>query len=387
MAPARSGSVRQRGERWQARLQRADGSTTSATFPTRREAERWVKDQAAAGPAAPAASFAPTFAEWTKSWLAELSHLRPSTVARDRSAVRSQLVPAFGAQPIDTITAADVRRWVARLTADGLAPATVTRTLRVLGSCLQVAADDGLIPANPARGIRPPQAQRHEQRFLTPTEVAHLAGAIDSRYRGLVFLGAYGGLRIGEMVGLTVGSIDPLGATVKVFTQIVEVAGRQIPGPPKTQAGRRTVPVPRFVMDELVPHLAGKGPGDLVFTAPEGGTIRRTIWAARTWRPAVTAAGLDPLRIHDLRHTAVALWVAAGASPLELTKKAGHRSAVVILDRYGHLYQEGFQATTLRLEEIGQAAREANQPQSGTAPTKVLPAFVAAPAVALATSS
>lgn len=193
-----------------------------------------------------------------------------------------------------------------------------------------VAADDGLIAANPARGIEPPQVVRHEQRYLTAAEVATLADAIDPRYRGLVYLGAYGGLRIGEMVGLTVCNVNPLGSTVKVVTQVVEVAGRQTPGPPKTAAGRRTVPLPRFVMDQLAPHLQDKTPDALVFSAPEGGTIRRTIWAARTFRPAVERAGLHSLRVHDLRHTAVALWVAAGASPLELTDEADQAQQRVV---------------------------------------------------------
>jgi integrase len=44
------------------------------------------------------------------------------------------------------------------------------------------------------------------------------------------------------------------------------------------------------------------------------------------------------LRIHDLRHTAVALWIAAGASPQEVAARAGHTSVSFVLDRYGHLF-------------------------------------------------
>ncbi len=46
---------------------------------------------------------------------------------------------------------------------------------------------------------------------------------------------------------------------------------------------------------------------------------------------------MAPLRIHDMRHTAVALWIAAGASPNEIAARAGHTSVSVVLDRYGHL--------------------------------------------------
>jgi len=65
--------------------------------------------------------------------------------------------------------------------------------------------------------------------------------------------------------------------------------------------------------------------------------MRSSLFRRRIWAPAVTSAGLDPLRLHDLRHSAVAFWIAAGASPNEIARRAGHSSVVTVLDRYGHL--------------------------------------------------
>jgi integrase len=97
---------------------------------------------------------------------------------------------------------------------------------------------------------------------------------------------------------------------------MVEVRGRLYTGPPKTRAGRRTVGLPRVVMEELAAHLAPVGPADAyVFTADKGGVLRASNFRTKVWLPAVRAAGLAPLRPHDLRHTAVALWIAAGANP------------------------------------------------------------------------
>jgi integrase len=108
-------------------------------------------------------------------------------------------------------------------------------------------------------------------------------------------------------------------------------------GPPKTRSGKRIVPLPRFVVDELIAHVAGLGPGDLVFQAPEGGPLRASLFRRRIFTPAVGAAGLGGLTPHGLRHTAVALWIAAGASPLEVATRAGHTSVVTVLNVYGHL--------------------------------------------------
>ena len=110
-------------------------------------------------------------------------------------------------------------------------------------------------------------------------------------------------------------------------------------GPPKTRAGRRIVTLPRSVVEELAEHLGPVGEADgWVFTADKGGVLRPCNLRVKVWLPAVRAAGLAPLRLHDLRHTAVALWIAAGANPKEVSVRAGHTSVAFTLDRYGHLF-------------------------------------------------
>ena len=85
---------------------------------------------------------------------------------------------------------------------------------------------------------------------------------------------------------------------------------------------------------------------------PHGGTLRLAGFRHRIWRPATRAAGLEGLRTHDLRHTAVALWIAAGANPKEVAARAGHTSVSFTLDRYGHLYPDADQALRDRLDAL-----------------------------------
>jgi hypothetical protein len=82
------------------------------------------------------------------------------------------------------------------------------------------------------------------------------------------------------------------------------------------------------------------GADALVFTSTTGGPLYRGTFWPSVWKPAVRKAGLDGLRIHDLRHTYVSLMVAAGANPKEVSTWAGHSSVSFTLDRYGHLYDE-----------------------------------------------
>jgi len=174
-------------------------------------------------------------------------------------------------------------------------------------------------------------------RYLAPGEVSRLADAIDPRYRAVVLLGAYGGLRAGELFGLRVPRLDLPGQRLDIVEQVVEVSGKLHFGPPKTKAGRRSVPLPVVVCDALSEHLRQWPSDDLVFTAPDGGPVRLASWRSRFFKRAVDAAGVAPLRVHDLRHTAVSLWIAAGASPREIASRAGHTSVSIVLDRYGRL--------------------------------------------------
>jgi integrase len=249
-----------------------------------------------------------------------------------------------------------VREWIAELSASGLAPTTVHKCSQILAKIMRAAVDAGLLVSSPCERQPLPKVERDEMRFLAPDEVARLADVIIPAYRPLVLLGAYGGLRAGEMFGLRRGRLDVLHATVDVAEVLVEVNGHHHFGPPKTRAGRRRVPLPRFVVDAINQHVGALAPEELVFPAPRGGPVRASLFRRRTWHPAVEAAALTPLRIHDLRHTAVALWIAAGASPKEIAARAGHTSVATVLDRYGHLYAGHETAVVEALDAMARGA-------------------------------
>jgi integrase len=227
---------------------------------------------------------------------------------------------------------------------------------QLLGKSLRAAVDAGLLATNPAERVRLPKIEREEMRFLAPDQVAWLADTIDSRYRTLVLVGAYG-LRFGELAALRRDRVDVMRGRLDVAETVVEVKGHHHVGPPKTRAGRRAVPLPRSVSTALADHVADLPQDALVFPAPEGGFLRASLFRRRTWHPAVDRAGLTPLRPHDLRHTAVAFWIAAGASPKEVAARAGHTSVVTVPDRYGHLLPGSEERVTDALEAMAQAAK------------------------------
>jgi integrase len=296
------------------------------------------------------------FPDWADRWWATTVNLRPSTRARDDSLYRNHVEPAWRTFQLANIDHLGVREWIAELSASGLAPTTVHKCSQILAKIMRAAVDARLITASPCERQPLPKVERDEMRFLDPDEVARLADAIEPRYRGIVLVGAYGGLRAGEMFGLRRERVDALHATVDVAEVLVEVNGHHHLGPPKTRAGRRRVPLPRFVVDALADHVGGLAPKELVFPAPRGGPVRASLFRRRVWHPAVESAGLSPLRLHDLRHTAVAMWIAAGASPNEVATRAGHTSTVTVLDRYGRLLPGEGERVTEALDAMARGA-------------------------------
>ena len=197
-----------------------------------------------------------------------------------------------------------------------------------------------------------------EMRFLDHAEVSVLAGAIDPPYRAFVFLAAYGGLRLGEMGALRWSKVDLVQNRVRVIETLTDVNGHIEFGPPKTRNSVRTIALPAFVVRELRELMESEAatPEGLVFHSPEGGPIRGSLFRRRFWAPAIKAADLGPLRVHDLRHTAVSLWIAQGANPKQVAVRAGHSSVSVVLDRYGHLYPQHDDELMMALDQAANRA-------------------------------
>ncbi len=143
---------------------------------------------------------------------------------------------------------------------------------RVFSQIMAWAVRDARIATNPADGIRLPRTAVPDHRYLTHDQVAALANRCGTWGIVVRFL-AYTGLRWGELAALTAGRVDLARRRAAVAASVTEVNGRLVWGNPKNHE-RRSVPIPRFVATELAERIAGRAPGELVFTAPQGGVLR-----------------------------------------------------------------------------------------------------------------
>jgi integrase len=366
------GSVRRLASgRYQARL--PDGSPAPDTFSTKAEASRWLSlaeaDVVRGTFVHPSLSANVTVAEWLEEWRASHSlHKRPTTLVRDESAIRRHLVPRLGDIQLANLRQTDVQAFVALLRRE-VGPGTTRSIYGVLRAALNAAVNAELLARSPARGIKLPQTPRTDVVTLRPAELHGLAAALPDRWGPMVYVAGACGLRFSEVAGLRVARVDLAHRRLQVTETAPQVGGDR--AEPKTAAGRRTVPLPGLIAEILDQHLGCYGlasePNALVFSAPRGGRLHAANWHKRTWLPARRTAGYPTLRFHDLRHSAVPLWIAMGANLLQVSRWLGHSTVQITADVYGHLFPETNDLVINRLDK----ALRATLPQPADATTTI----------------
>ena len=267
------------------------------------------------------------------------SSLRPRVRELYQGQLDHHILPALGEIVCDQLTTAMVRAWAVRMRSEaGPGASTAAKCYRLLRSIMATAVQDGVAKVNPCTikgaGVEPAD----ERPIPTVAEVHRLADAIEPRFRCVVLVAAFVGLRKGEILGLRRCDVDLEGRAIAVVQQRqLDAEGTHLVGPPKTDAGRRTIAIPAAVVDDLGRHLELYAQGDTdgyVFTGEKGGPLAPHV-LQKEWGRARRIVGVEHLHLHDLRHLAGTLAATTGAGTKELMYQLGHASPQAAL-RYQH---------------------------------------------------
>jgi integrase len=323
--------------RWQARYRGPDGRMRAApqTFGRKAEAERYltlIEAQINRGEWTAPERAKITLADYADRWITERAGLRPRTVELYRWLLRRHIRPWLGDVPLGKIDTPLVREWRSKLLADGVSVSATAKAYRFLRAVLMTATnEDHILPRNPCQVRGADRENAAERPVLTISEVLALAGAVPTRYRAMILLTTFASLRFGEVTALERVDVDLEAATVRVRRSFVEVRGEGlVAGPPKSQAGLRTVALPRAIADTMRQHLAeyvGPSSTALVFTGPRGAPISRGNFRKLTgWKDVLASVGLVGVRFHDLRHSGNTMAARSGVSTRDLMARMGHDS-------------------------------------------------------------
>lgn len=246
-----------------------------------------------------------------------------------------------------------------------LSGATIHRVHATLMSALNSAVKRKLIPANPAAHVEVPSGRRPKAVVWTPSRVelwkssgvratvavwtAEDAGAFldsisDHRLYPLFHLIAYRGLRRGEAVGIRWVDVDLDARSLAITQQVIQLGWKTEVGEPRTDSGVRTVALDKATVavlrrwkqaqDAEAAILGAAWPTTgLVFTREDGSPLHPA-HVTTAFQDLYAAAGLPPIRLHDLRHTAASLALQAGVPLKVVSELLGHSSLAITADTY-----------------------------------------------------
>lgn len=336
--------------------------------------------------------------DYAAAWIAERPGLRIRTVDLYSWLLTRHIDPHLGGVPVGKLSTQMIREWRVGLLNDGVSVSMAAKAYRLLRAVLTTAVEeDKILPRNPCRVRGAGEEHAAERPVLTVAQVFELASLMgrrpvgnvrqlstggyrlrfrrdgvmrtapqvyvtraqaeralwsmasdgradfseDRRYRALVLLATFASLRWGEVTALRRCDLDLTARHVRVRAAFSE---RRAPGsaitlgPPKSEAARRVVGVPRAIIGDLREHLSafvGPEPGALVFGTASGAPLRRGNFnRAAGWSHAVAAIGVPGLHFHDLRHTGNTFAAATGAGIKDLMARMGHDS-----ERAAMIYQ------------------------------------------------
>jgi integrase len=320
--------------RYQARYVGPDGLLRPApeTFRTKRDADDWLADkqtEVRRGDWHDPDAGKVLFGAYALAWIEE-RELTTTTRQLYRSLLKHHLDPSFGALAVAEISPPLVRRWRADKLKAGTGATTVAKAYALLRAVLGTAVADLVIRRNPCTIKGASTVHTPERPTATVTEVYAIAEAMQPRYRVLVLMAGFLGLRWGELVGLHRRDIDLDAGTVRVRRSVAELNnGQREIKAPKSAAGKRTVAIPGVILADIRDHLdrfAEAGTEGRVFVGAKRATPRRNHFNG-LWRSACAAVEVTGLHFHDLRHTGNTLAASTGASTRELMSRMGHSTA------------------------------------------------------------
>lgn len=278
--------------------------------------------------------------DYAESWLAQRT-LKPSTRSLYRRQFDRFLLPAFGEMSLRDISSPVVRAWYSDLCPNQ--PTQRGQVYSLLRGILATAVVDEILPVNPCRIPGAGVVKRAKPiKPATLDDLERVVEEIPERWRALVLIGAWCGLRFGELIELRRKDLDLEHGFLSVERAVARVEGKVEVGLPKSIAGIRHVALPPHLIPILQNHLkefVGPRGEALLFTSVGDAEIqlhRQTL--ARHWARGREAADRKDLRVHDLRHTGAVLAAQSGATLAELMARIGHSTPQAAL-RYQHAAQ------------------------------------------------
>lgn len=265
------------------------------------------------------------------------ARLRVTTIGTKSHLIRNHILPSFGDTAISDLTPANIRLWQNQLVKQGLKPSTIKMINAQLSAMLNFAVKYYGLSRNPCVMAGPVGSLKtKEMSFWTPEQFEQFLPHVrDHTARTTYFLLFWTGMRVGEAMALTPGDFDFTVPAVKIGKTYHRLNGQDVYTPPKTEGSKRTVILTDRTSDMMQRFISSlfDPDNDTRIFAPRSISFFRV-----KLKQGCKDAGMELIRIHDLRHSHASLMIELGYSPLLIAERLGHESVDTTLKTYSHLY-------------------------------------------------
>ena len=301
-------------------------------FKLQREAKEWERDFLASLQY----DGATTFGSVAENFIQEITPRRRKTTVRTDNIALAHILPTFKDTALAAITEKSVVLWQNELLSKELSDVYINKIDTIFRTIYKYGAKRCGIMANPFEGVEKiGKARSKSLTFWTYDQYSAFIKLIENPTTHMAFQILYfTGIRIGELFALTAEDINLAEGVMHITKSLQRMERQDVITPPKTEKGIRDITLPAFLTKELENYMA------MIYDCNSEtrlfGMSKQSLYYPM--KKYAEQAGIPRIRIHDFRHSHVALLIEKGVSPLAIAERLGHDSVTVTLGTYGHLY-------------------------------------------------
>ena len=321
--------------------------STKRGFGTKREAEQWYYNFASAQ----RPSLDMTFAQFVDAYYEDLDgRIKANAMRTKRYIIDYKLTPYLGNLKMTEINAVTIREWQKMMLKSNYKPTYLKTICNQLSAIFNYDVKIYDLPSNPCHKAGSIGRDRpDEMSFWTKEEFDKFIVTMMNKQKSYVsFMILYWmRIRVGELLALTIGDIDFEKKTMDINKSYQKIDGEDVITVPKTEKSKRVISIPKFLLDDIKDYmnvLPYDDKDDRLFPFTKS-------YIEHEMARGIKESKVKKIRVHDLRHSRVALLINMGMQIIEISRRLGHAKIETTINSYGHLYPDRQDKLANKLEE------------------------------------
>lgn len=277
--------------------------------------------------------------------------------------VNKHIKPYLGNIKLDKLKTLQIQNFYTLKLEEELSPRTVMSFHKIIHRALEQAVKWQLIPYNVANGVEKPKVSQEETQILNEVELKCLISkAKNTNLYIPIVIGAYTGMRRGEVLGLTWDNVNLNDGTIRISKTLSSTKQGIVFTEPKTKNSNRKIAISKSVVEILKRNkveqlknkmrLGNSYKDNNMVCCKENGDFIDPKNFSRDFHNLVVKSGIKNIRFHDLRHTHASLLVKLGVHPKEISTRLGHSDVSITMNIYSHIYEETDKETANAFEKL-----------------------------------